>query len=394
MLVSLPTGGGKSVLFQGPALLQGALTSRLSIVIVPLKSLMEDQVDSLAKRGFYTSVDYLSGDRQQYENREVLRRLAGGEITLLYITPERFRSRAFVTALQTRMMVDSRLAYFVFDEAHCISQWGQEFRPDFFHAYTIVKEYLRAVPDSLTLLLFSATVSEQVFLDISRNMPRIERLDLFPSGYNPVRDHIRMSFFKDFMEEDRLSPIIERLNADGFNPASSRAIIFTTSRSQAEEGAAALSDKLTELDCASGDANAFSVAHYHAGLSGEQREEVYASYKKDDGALPIIFATKAFGMGVDIGNIHHVFHFSPPSAFEDFLQEVGRAGRNKEMLEDAGFGKESRPIDAVTLLSRGDFSAIKLRMKKTKLAWSDIGMAQTAIHAHLQQLWRLKVRCR
>ena len=389
--MSLPTGGGKSVLFQGPALLHGAATSRLSIVIVPLKSLMEDQVSSLAIRGFCTSVDYLSGDRQQYENREVLRRIAGGEITLLYITPERFRSRAFVTALQTRMMVDTRLAYFVFDEAHCISQWGQEFRPDFFHAYSVVKQYLGKNPGSLSLLLFSATVSEQVFMDISRGMPRIERLDLFPSGYNPVREHIRMSFIRDFTDEDRLSPIIEKLNANGFDPATSRAIIFTTSRRQAEEGAASLSERLTELHCASGDANAFRITHYHAGLSGEQREEVYEAYKKEDGLLPVIFATKAFGMGVDIGNIHHVFHYSPPSAFEDFLQEIGRAGRNKKMLGTAGFGPDARLIDAITLLSNGDFSKIKDRMKKSKLAWSDVRTAQAKIHAYLGGFGRLKL---
>ena len=130
-LVSLPTGGGKSVLFQGPALYNSAYSNKLSIVVTPLKALMQDQVKELGEKGFITNVDYLNGDRSYQEVKSIYRKINGGEIAILYVTPERFRSRAFINALTTRMSNDNGLEYMVFDEAHCISQWGMEFRPEY-----------------------------------------------------------------------------------------------------------------------------------------------------------------------------------------------------------------------------------------------------------------------
>ena len=130
-LISIPTGGGKSVLFQGPALYNASYTNRLSLVVTPLKALMQDQVRELADKGFYTNVDFLNGDRTYQETRSIYRKINSGELALLYVTPERFRSRAFLNALMTRMMNDKGLEYMIFDEAHCISQWGMEFRPEY-----------------------------------------------------------------------------------------------------------------------------------------------------------------------------------------------------------------------------------------------------------------------
>ncbi|MCD8080340.1 MAG: DEAD/DEAH box helicase [Bacteroides sp.] len=134
LLISLPTGAGKSLLFQGPALFRSGFSSKLSIVITPLRALMQDQVEALWEKGFYSNVEYLSGDKSQAEIRDIYRRIAGGEITLLYITPERFRSRSFENAFLTRLDADRGLEYVIFNEAHCISQWGQEFRPDYLNA--------------------------------------------------------------------------------------------------------------------------------------------------------------------------------------------------------------------------------------------------------------------
>lgn len=162
LLVSLPTGGGKSLLFQGPALYRSAYTNRLSIVVTPLKALMEDQVAGLWNRGFYSSVEYLNQDKQD-EVQQIYSRLAGGEIMLLFITPERFRSRGFARAFEQRLASDGGLEYAIFDEAHCISQWGHEFRPDYLHAARVVEGHRQTSRDKFPVLLFSATVTEKIY---------------------------------------------------------------------------------------------------------------------------------------------------------------------------------------------------------------------------------------
>lgn len=164
VLVNLPTGGGKSLLFQAPALFRSTFTNKLTLVITPLKALMEDQVYNLWEQGFYGSVEYLNSDRNT-DTPLIYRSLAGGEISLLYITPERFRSRAFLSALEVRMQADGGLEYAVFDEAHCLSQWGHEFRPDYFNAAKRVNQLRKQGLHKMPLLLFSATVSEKIYKD-------------------------------------------------------------------------------------------------------------------------------------------------------------------------------------------------------------------------------------
>ncbi|MBK8702176.1 MAG: DEAD/DEAH box helicase [Saprospiraceae bacterium] len=202
MLISLPTGAGKSILFQGPALFRSAFSCKLSIVISPLRALMQDQVDALWNKGFYSNVEFLSADKSYVEIRDIYRRISGGEITLLYITPERFRSRSFENCLLTRLDADSGLEYVVFDEAHCISQWGQEFRPDYLNAGRKVSGYSGVY--QMRKLLFSATISEQVFEEISILMPGVVTVEGTEKSYNPVRDHIKMDFKHNVVEDDRL----------------------------------------------------------------------------------------------------------------------------------------------------------------------------------------------
>lgn len=165
IMVSLPTGNGKSLLFQAPALLNSCFTNRATIVVTPLKALMEDQVENLWKRGFYGSVEYLNSDRRLEQN-QIYRSFAGGEISMLYITPERFRSKAFLSVLTRRLETDGALEYFVFDEAHCVSQWGHEFRPDYFNCARSVHKIRMSAEERTPLVLLSATVSERIFKDI------------------------------------------------------------------------------------------------------------------------------------------------------------------------------------------------------------------------------------
>lgn len=167
--VSLPTGGGKSVLFQGAALLRNSFSRRLTIVITPLRALMEDQVRKLEGLGFFGAVECINQDTDN--PRDVYRRLAGGEIAMLYITPERFRVRSFCQALQMRMDHDRRLEYAVFDEAHCISQWGHEFRPDYISSALLISGMKRTSVEPFPALCFSATLSEQVQRDLDELFP-------------------------------------------------------------------------------------------------------------------------------------------------------------------------------------------------------------------------------
>jgi superfamily II DNA helicase RecQ len=164
LLVSLPTGAGKSLLFQAPALFKSSFTNKLSIVVTPLKALMEDQVNDLWNKGFINNVEYINSDRKS-DIPMIYRSIAGGELSLLYITPERFRSNSFVNALKTRIKIDGSLEYAIFDEAHCVSQWGHDFRPDYLNSAKSICTFRKHSSERFPILLFSATVSEKIYND-------------------------------------------------------------------------------------------------------------------------------------------------------------------------------------------------------------------------------------
>lgn len=286
-IVSMPTGEGKSVCFQGPALYKASLTKKLSLVITPLRALMQDQVEDLQKKGFATNVDYLSGDRQRPEVESIYRKLRSGEIALLYITPERFRVKSFMNVLYQRMEMDGGLEYIIFDEAHCISQWGQEFRPDYRNAVLTCVD-LRQRFDFM-FALFSATVTTQVESDIRSFLPDILRLGQTADDYNPIRQHIGISFaLTEHEDASRIDEIVRFIEDQKIDFTKSCMIVFCRTHRQCEETADTLSEIASKASPDSILHNCIDkIGFYHAGLDADLRNDVYEQFKRKDGVEPL-----------------------------------------------------------------------------------------------------------
>lgn len=369
-IVSIPTGGGKSVLYQGPAIYRAAYSRKLSLVITPLRALMQDQVEDLRLKGFYTNVDFLSGDKTYAEVQQIYRRVASGEIALLYITPERFRVRSFIDILLQRMEMDHGLEYVIYDEAHCISQWGQEFRPDYRNAVRKCVELKSKYP--FTMAFFSATITTQVENDIRSQVPDLIRIGQSSEDYNPIRNHIDISFSTCPHEEfSRIGAIVQYIIDNNIDFSVSRMLVFCRTHKQCEEVADALEQIFSSSEDTLLSSCAGHISYFHAGLDIEQRNDVYECFKSDEERqYYILCATKAFGMGMDIPNIHYMVHFTPPSVLEDYLQEVGRAGRDEAKYNSVFPSGEKIP--ALCLKSTEDFAKLKDLLIKSQITWSDI----------------------
>ena len=391
-VVSMPTGGGKSVLFQGPALYRAMFSRKLTLVVTPLRALMQDQVEELQKKGFVTNVDYLSGDRMMPEVRQIYSRIRSGELALLYVTPERFRVRSFMNVLYQRLEADRGLEYIVFDEAHCVSQWGQDFRPDYRNA--IKKSLKLRHAYDIMITLFSATVTTQVNEDFAKCF-QDEGFEppilLGETDSNPVRSHISINFKQTKHENAaRIEEIVDFIESNHINFDKSCMLIFCRTTRQCEE----VSDALSEASLYAQPDTVLSkcvdrIGYYHAGLDAERRNDVYEQYKRKQGVEPIyiLCATKAFGMGMDIPNVHYIVHFNPPSVIEDYLQEVGRAGRNKEMYTKA---LHDEKIPAMCLTSNEDFRKLKDLLIKSQMSWSNLSEAKESIIGYITRFQMLE----
>ena len=391
VMVTLPTGEGKSVLFQIPALCRGLRNRRLTLVISPLKALMLDQVNRLHDQGFEESVDYINNDRARLEQASVLQGVLDNRIVLLYIAPERLRNARFIDVLQRRIEADKGLEHVVFDEAHCINQWGYEFRPDYFHAFSYLINILRdgTLQDHTPFLLMSATLTGsdrrgiKEFLQRTVQEEAILPLTICPDPAtqgSPLRSHIKVlthamrgnifdtKLFEQAMEErfPDICNIIKQAQANTRATGQrSAVIIFVSRRAHADE----LAEKLT---CAT----QCDVESYHAGLDAPTREDIYNQFR--DGELDFLVATKAFGMGMDIPDIHWVVHLSPPGYLEDYLQEVGRIGRGVKEREKAGLDK----LDAILMASPADFESIRSQRAQNEIQKPQINTIEEKILAN------------
>jgi ATP-dependent DNA helicase RecQ len=290
-LAVMPTGGGKSLCYQVPALMQESLT----VIVSPLISLMKDQVDSLIQSSVAGAATLHSGLSPE-ERWEVERRVRTGEIKMLYVAPERLRSLEFVLSLRR-----AGVGLFVVDEAHCISEWGHDFRPDYLFLPRAVRDL-----GSPPVLALTATATPRVRDDILRSL-KMRSPEVVVTSFNRPNLTYRLLSAK---EKKHKLPLI----LDTLRNAAPPGIVYATTRKECEELAAHL--RRSGIDAAA----------YHAGIGAAERSGVQERFMTDE--LSVVVATIAFGMGVDKPNVRFVVHSSVPGSLPAYMQESGRAGRD------------------------------------------------------------------
>lgn len=303
VLAIMPTGGGKSICYQVPALCLEGIT----IVISPLISLMKDQVDALKTMGVKARLINSSLSNSEYS--EVLEEIENDECKIIYIAPERLDSMEFVNIIRGK-----NISQVAIDEAHCVSQWGHDFRV----SYKKIPYFINRLEKRPIVTAFTATASNEVREDII-NILNLHNPAVYITGFD--RENLSINIVKSSSKNKYTLDYVE-------NHKNESGIIYASTRKEVES----IYEGLLKRN--------YSVAKYHAGLSNEARKEYQENFINDD--IKIMVATNAFGMGIDKPNIRWVLHYNMPQSIENYYQEIGRAGRDGEDSE------------CVLLFSQGD----------------------------------------
>ncbi|KYZ78095.1 ATP-dependent DNA helicase RecQ [Anaerosporomusa subterranea] len=290
-LAIMPTGAGKSLCFQLPAMLLPGVT----LVISPLISLMKDQVDGLANQGIPAT--FINSSLTNAEVRERLYQVRAGQYKLVYVAPERLETDSFQAALS-----ELTISMLAVDEAHCVSQWGHDFRP----SYQSIRPFIDRLPKRPVISAFTATATLEVKDDII-NLLLLSKPGIHVTGFD--RPNLSFSVLRG---EDKQKFVLNYLTEKSRQPG----IIYAATRKEV--------DGLYQLLKKKG----FAVGHYHAGLSDEQRIREQEQFLYDD--IRVMVATNAFGMGIDKSNVRYVIHYNMPKNMEAYYQEAGRSGRDGE----------------------------------------------------------------
>jgi ATP-dependent DNA helicase RecQ len=350
-LCIVPTGGGKSLIFQVAALKLSGTT----IVISPLKALMEEQVNELKNRGIEAIA--LNSDLPFEEQRKVLRSLKKVKPKLIYISPERLFNYFFRSAL---IASGCEISLVAIDEAHCISQWGIDFRPEYGNIKPFI-EFLQELGHSPTVLALTATLGlkarEEIKKEFEITKEKIET--------NVIRDNLELNFIQVESEEEKWDEMLGFIEQHKLR----KVLVYLYSRQKCEE----LSSNLEHSD------------YFHAGLPYQEKTRVLNDFRK--GHIRVLFSTTAFGMGINIPDIDGVIHYQIPESVEEYYQHVGRGARKKEICptcyclmlwSETNFDRKASRIRSSTLkqkdLEKGfeHLSLIKKADKKTYVKWEVI----------------------
>jgi len=320
--VLMPTGGGKSLCYQLPAVIHSGKTKGVTIVVTPLLSLMQDQVDHL--RALNIVAKAFNGDMDRGEKQDILNsfKLKSPEhhVQLLYVTPEMInKSTAFLNGLQT-LHRNRKFARLVIDEAHCVSQWGHDFRPDY-KELGQVRQQFPGVP----VIALTATATHNVITDVKHNLS-MQSCTVFSQSFN------RANLYYEVRPKEKQSvDTIAKLITDKY--AGMTGIVYTLSRKQTEQIAQKLCDQ------------GISAKHYHAAMPAAEKTQVQRDWQS--GRVKVVVATIAFGMGIDKPDVRFVVHQYLPKSLEGYYQETGRAGR------------DGLPSDCYLFFSHGDIFQLR-----------------------------------
>lgn len=345
LLAIFPTGGGKSITFQLPALMAGENYKGLTVVISPLQSLMKDQVDNLASKGIADAVT-INGLLDPIERAEAIKRVESGMASMLYISPESLRSRTI-----EKLLLSRQIARFVIDEAHCFSSWGHDFRVDYLYIGDFIKKLqeqkssLRRIPVSC----FTATAKQKVVQDICDYFKKKLDLDLKIFATKATRANLTYHVIYQEDEDQKyktLRSLIETKNCP--------TIVYISRTKKTQE----LAEKLSK--------DGFVALPFNGKM--ESREKVENQEAFISGKVQIIVATSAFGMGVDKSDVQLVVHFEISDSLENYVQEAGRAGRD-----------QSLQAECYVLFNESDLDKHFLLLNQTKLSMSEIQQVWKAI---------------
>ena len=344
LLAIFPTGGGKSLTFQLPALMQGRTVHGLTVVISPLQSLMKDQVDNLVSKGITDAVT-INGLLDPLSRSLAIERVSSGDASLLYISPEMLRSRTIERILFSRNVVR-----FVIDEAHCFSAWGHDFRVDYLYIGKFISEYERLKGNGrrIPVSCFTATAKQKVIQDISDYFEKWlgVHLELFASS--ATRTNLRYSVIHSETKEDKYLKL-RQLIAESDCPA----IVYAARVKSTHE----IAEKLTR--------DGYRALPFNGRMDAEEKTANQDAFMNGD--VRIIVATSAFGMGVDKKDVGLVVHFDISDSLENYVQEAGRAGRDPDL--------QAR---CYVLYSDNDLDKHFILLNQTKISISEI-----------QQIWKV-----
>lgn len=343
LLAIFPTGGGKSLTFQLPALMEGRSVHGLTVVISPLQSLMKDQVDNLAERGITDAVT-INGLLDPISRSEAIQRVMNGDASLLYIAPEMLRSKTIERILMARHIVR-----IVIDEAHCFSSWGQDFRVDYLYIGKFISQYQKnkRCPQPIPVSCFTATAKQKVIQDICDYFRQTLGLDLQIFASKAARTNLRYSVIHADTDEEKYSKL-RSLIAESSCPV----IVYVSRTKRTRQ----LAEKLTR--------DGFWALPFNGRMDADEKIASQDAFMND--RVRIIVATSAFGMGVDKKDVGMVIHYDISDSLENYVQEAGRAGRDPHL--------EAR---CFVLYSDADLDKHFILLNQTKLSISEI-----------QQVWK------